>query len=65
MLPPHFCLWQRKVDQLDKIKELGTYQIKNKNVWQKIKQDIYKKVDMAKIINIETMKQEIKDEKNE
>ena len=27
MLPPHFFLWQRKVDQLDVIRVLGTYQI--------------------------------------
>ena len=39
------------------------YQIKRENVWQRIKLDIYKMVEMNKVINIETMKQEIEDNK--
>ena len=63
MLPPHFCLRQRKVDKSNLTIRSDMYQIKRENVWQRIKLDIYKMVEMNKVINIETMKQEIEDNK--
>ena len=50
MLPPHFCLWQRKVDQLDIIMVLEMYQTEDQV------RHIYKKVATDKVVNVETMK---------
>ena len=61
MPPPHPCLKQWKVDESDLMTKLHIY-LTEEDVWQKIKLDIFmKKVEMDKIINIETMKQEIED----
>ena len=63
MLPPHFYLLQRKVDQLDMTKVLGIPDKEQECLTEDQARHVCKKVGMDKVINEETMKQEIEDDK--
>ena len=62
MVPPHFCLKLKKVDDLDLMTRSHTYWIE-KCLTEDQAKHIYKKAEMYKPVNIETMAQEIEHDK--
>ena len=63
MVPPHFCLKLRKVNKLDLMTRSHTYQKEKKCLTEDQARHIYKRVEMVKLVNIETMTQEVEDDK--
>ena len=63
MLPPHFCLRQRKVEEVRFDNKITYIPDKEKCLTEDQARHVYKMVQTDKVINKETMKQKIEDDK--